>query len=134
MTALTQEYLPYITPIFERKPRSVTALHVESLTSYTDMVVVVEAGSQRQVTSLAEHVVKTLKGENIQVIGAEGIKTGEWALLDFGHIIIHVFESQAKDFYDLEGLWSDAPRVDLSQFQHIENPGGEDDDGDDDDY
>lgn len=128
MTALTQEYIPYITPIFDRKPKSVTALHVEALTSYTDMVVIVEAGSRRQVTSLAEHIVKTLKGEKIKVIGAEGIKEGEWALLDFGHLIIHVFESQAKDFYDLEGLWSDAPRVDLSQFQTPDNRWEDDDD------
>ena len=133
MTALTQEYLPYITPIFDRKPKSVTVLHVEAMTSYTDMVVVVEAGSSRQVTALAEHVVKTLKGENISVIGAEGVKGGEWALLDFGHLIIHVFESQAKDFYDIEGLWSDAPRVDISQFGILEGPGNEDDE-DDDDY
>jgi len=133
MTALTQEYLPYITPIFDRKPKSVTVLHVEAMTSYTDMVVVVEAGSSRQVTALAEHVVKTLKGENISVLGAEGVKGGEWALLDFGHLIIHVFESQAKDFYDIEGLWSDAPRVDISQFGILEGPGNEDDE-DDDDY
>jgi len=130
MTALTQEYLPYITPIFDRKPKSVTALHVEALTSYTDMVVIVEAGSSRQVTSLAEHVIKTLKGEKIKVIGAEGVKGGEWALLDYGHLIIHVFESQAKDFYDIEGLWSDAPKVDLSQ---LEIPDGSDDDYDEDD-
>ncbi len=130
MTALTQEYLPYITPIFDRKPKSVTVLHVEALTSYTDMVVVVEAGSRRQVTSLAEHVVKTLKGEKIVVLGAEGVKEGEWALLDYGHLIIHVFESQAKDFYDIEGLWSDAPRVDISQFGTLEGPGDEDDDDD----
>lgn len=128
MTALTQEYLPYITPIFDRKPKSVTALHVEAMTSYTDMVVIVEAGSKRQVTSLAEHVVKTLKGEKIKVLGAEGIKAGEWALLDFGHLIIHVFESQAKDFYDIEGLWNDAPRVDLSRFESLEGDGDEDDD------
>lgn len=130
MTALTQEYRPYITPIFERKPKSVTALHVENLTSYTDMVVVVEAGSPRQVTSLAEHMIKTLKGNEIKALGVEGVKEGEWALLDFGHIIIHVFESGAKSFYDIEGLWSDAPRVDLTEFGKLtpEDPYGEDDD------
>lgn len=131
MTSLTQEYRPYIETIFDRKPKGVTALHVESLTSYADMVVVVEAGSRRQVTSLAEHVVKTLKGKNIKALGAEGVKEGEWALLDYGHIIVHVFESEAKGFYDIEGLWSDAPRVDLSEFGTLEAP---EDDEDDDDY
>ncbi len=112
--ALAEEFIPYIAPIFERKPKTVTAIHVSEMTSYTDMVVIVEGGSRRQVTSLAEHLIKTLKGQNIKALGIEGVKEGEWALLDFGHLIIHVFESDAKDFYDLAGLWSDAPEVDLS--------------------
>ena len=59
---------------------------------------------------------KALKKKKIKIWGMEGIKEGEWALLDYGHIIFHVFESQTKQFYDLEGLWSDAPRVDLSRL------------------
>jgi ribosome-associated protein len=112
----TQEFAPYITPIFERKPKDVIALNVQGLTSYTDMVVIVEAGSSRQVTSMAEHLVKRLKNDKIKALGTEGIKAGEWALLDFGHLIIHIFESAARTFYDLDGLWSDAPKVDLSAF------------------
>ncbi len=116
MISLTEEYVPFISPIFERKPKSVAALKVSELTSYTDMVVIVEGGSSRQVTSLAEHLIKSLKDAKIKALGVEGVKEGQWALLDYGHLIIHVFESDAKDFYDLEGLWSDAPRVDLSRF------------------
>lgn len=116
MIALEEEYIPYLAPIFDRKPKSVNALMVGELTTYTDMVVIVEAGSSRQVTSLSEHIIKALKGSNIKPIGAEGIKGGQWALLDFGHLIIHVFESAARAFYDLDGLWSDAKPVDLSEF------------------
>lgn len=116
MIALEEEYIPYLAPIFNRKPKSVTALMVSELTSYTDMVVIVEAGSSRQVTSLSEHIIKSLKEAKIKATGAEGVKEGQWALLDFGHLIIHVFESAAKAFYDLEGLWSDAKQVDLSDF------------------
>ena len=124
----TEEITPYIAPLFDRKPKGVTAIDVRTMTSYTDVVVVVEAGSNRQATSLAQHLIKTLKGQKIQVVGAEGVKPGEWALLDYGHIIIHIFESQAKEFYDLEGLWSDAPRIDLSQFGSLdEDPGDADD-------
>jgi ribosome-associated protein len=133
-TALTEEFTPYLTPIFERRAKSITALDVRKMTSYTDMIIIVEGASGRQVTSLAEHVIKAMKKENIKVLGMEGIKGGEWALLDYGHIIIHVFESKAKDFYDLEGLWSDAPRIDLSKFGPIQDPEEDDDDDDDDDY
>ena len=116
MIALEEEYIPYLAPIFDRKPKSVNALRVSELTTYTDMVVIVEAGSSRQVTSLSEHIIKALKDSKIKAIGAEGVKEGQWALLDFGHLIIHVFESAARAFYDLDGLWSDAKPVDLSEF------------------
>ncbi|MCP4722539.1 MAG: ribosome silencing factor [Desulfobacteraceae bacterium] len=125
--AVTEEFTPYFTPIFERRAKSITAIDVRKMTSYTDMIVIVEGGSGRQVTSLAEHIIKALKKEKIKVFGMEGVKGGEWALLDYGHIIIHVFESNAKDFFDLEGLWSDAPKIDLSQFGPLEMEDEEDD-------
>jgi|SRR6056297_3172864 ribosome-associated protein len=129
MIALEEEYTPYLAPIFDRKPKNVTALMVSELTSYTDMIVIVEAGSSRQVTSLSEHIIKSLKDAKIKATGTEGVKEGQWALLDFGHLIIHVFESDAKAFYDLEGLWSDAEAVDLGKFNTQTVTNMEDDDG-----
>ncbi|HAR33015.1 MAG TPA: ribosome silencing factor [Desulfobacter sp.] len=129
MIALQEEYIPYLAPIFDRKPKRVTALMVSELTSYTDMVVIVEAGSSRQVTSLSEHIIKSLKEAKIKTLGTEGVKEGQWALLDFGHLIIHIFESDAMAFYDLEGLWSDAAPVDLSEFGRQTETDMDDDDG-----
>ncbi len=107
----------FVRPVFDRKPLSVTAIDVKELTSYTDMVLIVEAGSPRQTTALAEHVLERLKkDQKIMPLGVEGIKEGSWALMDFGHVIVHVFESETKALYDLEGLWSDAPLLDLSGF------------------
>ena len=113
---MTDDLKKYLSPVFDRKATSVTALDVKELTSYTDTLVIIEAGSHRQVTSIAEHVIKALKSQGIKAIGIEGVKEGEWALLDYGQVIIHVFESQIKSFYDLEGLWADARRIDLSEF------------------
>ena len=107
----------FLAPIFERKAESVTAIDVRDLTSYADTIVIVEGTSRRQVTSLAEHIVKSLKGSKVSPLGMEGIKEGEWALLDYGDTIIHVFESQAREFFNLEGLWDDAPRIDLSGYE-----------------
>lgn len=106
--------------IFSRKAASVTAIDVRDLTSYADTIIILEGNSSRQVTTLAEYLVKTLKQENFPLLGKEGIKEGEWALLDFGDIIIHVFETQAKSFFNLEGLWADAPRLDLSEYGSID--------------
>lgn len=107
----------YLIPAFERKAKSITALDVRKLTSYTDVLIIIEAGSQRQVTSIAEHMLTRLKAQKISAIGAEGVKEGEWALLDYGDVIVHVFESRIKSYYNLEGLWADAPQIDLSGFQ-----------------
>lgn len=107
----------YLTPAFERKATSITAIDVRNLTSYADSIVIIEGSSNRQVSSIAEHIIKQLKSKNIQPIGFEGIKEGEWALLDYGDIILHVFESEAKDFFNLAGLWDDAPRIDLSKLE-----------------
>ncbi|MBU8849784.1 MAG: ribosome silencing factor [Desulfobacterales bacterium] len=107
----------YLIPAFERKATSIAAIDVKQLTSYTDTLVIIEANSRRQVTSIAEHLIKSLKGRGIKAVGVEGVKDGEWALLDYGEVIIHIFQSETKSFYDLEGLWADASRIDLSEFE-----------------
>jgi ribosome-associated protein len=107
----------YLIPAFERKAMSITAIDVTNLTSYTDTILIIEGSSKRQVTSIAQHFIKYLKGLGIKAFGMEGVKEGDWALLDYGDIIIHIFGSQEKEFYDLEGLWADAPRIDLSEYE-----------------
>lgn len=108
----------FLVPAFERKSVSITAIDVRKLTSYTDTIIIIEASSHRQVSGIAEHLIKSLKTQKINVLGMEGIKEGEWALLDYGDVIIHVFESKAKAFFNLEGLWADAPRIDLSKYEN----------------
>ncbi len=117
---LTDDHKKYLIPAFERKPKSITAIDVTGLTSYTDTIIIIETTSQRQTSSIAEHIIKAMKGLKIQSVGVEGVKEGEWALLDYGDAIIHVFESETKSFYDIEGLWADAPRIDLSEFENKE--------------
>lgn len=125
--SLTDELTPFLTPIFERKALSVSVLDVRGLTSYADALIVVEATSARQVTSIAEHVAKKLKQLKIKNLGVEGIKEGQWALLDYGQAIIHIFEPDTKSLYDLEGFWADAPRIDLSDFNYPQNHEEEED-------
>lgn len=129
-TVLPDHLKKYIIPVFERKALSVSALGLKELTSYTDVIVIVEAASHRQVTSLAQHLIKRMKELKIKSIGEEGVKEGEWALLDYGEIVIHIFESEAKSFYDLEGFWADAPVFDLSEFDNVTHEQGEKDDDD----
>jgi ribosome-associated protein len=115
--AINDNLKKYLIPAFERKAKSIIAIDVQKFTSYTDTLVIIEGNSQRQVTSIAQHVIKSLKGLKLKTLGVEGVKEGEWALLDYGEVIIHVFESEKNSFYDIEGLWADAPRIDLSEFK-----------------
>ena len=125
LIALTEDLKKYFIPAFERKAKSITGVNVEQFTSYTDVLIIIEGSSQRQVSCIAQHLIKRLKEKKIKAIGVEGVKEGEWALLDYGEVIIHIFDSETKSFYDLEGLWADAPRIDLSEFDPAIEPKGD---------
>lgn len=82
--------------------------------SYTDYLLVASASSPRAVKAIAEYVVEVLAERGLRQLGVEGVRDGRWALLDFGDIVVHVFEHPLREFYDLEGMWFDAPRLPLS--------------------
>ena len=107
----------YLVEAFSRKAEEITVLDVRKLTSYADAIMIITARSERQVASIAEHIHIAMKKINNMPIGTEGMKQGTWALLDYGDVIINVFDRETRDFYDLEGLWSDAPRLDLSAYK-----------------
>ena len=74
------------------------------------------AGSQRQVKAIADNVEDELTKLGIEARGKEGYETQEWILLDFGDIMVHVFNEENRDFYNLEKLWKDAPYVDVDNL------------------
>lgn len=95
----------------DKKAGDVSVYDVRSLAGYTDYIVVCSGRSDRHVQAIAEGVALALgqRGEN--PVGIEGVERGHWALLDFVDVVVHVFYERARDFYDLDGLWSDAPRI-----------------------
>jgi ribosome-associated protein len=80
------------------------------LTSITDYFLLVSGNSAKQVHAIAEAVLEDAKKNKIDRLSAEGINQGNWALLDYGDVIIHIFRKPIREFYDLEGLWAEAPR------------------------
>ncbi len=116
-SSISDDLKKYLVPAFKRKPKSITAINIKQLSSYTDTLIVIECNSRRQVSSFAQYLIIELKKKDIKPIGMEGIKQSEWALLDYGDAVIHIFESQAKSFFDIEGLWADAPRIDLLELE-----------------
>jgi ribosome-associated protein len=95
----------------DKKGLDIVILDVRGMTSYADYFVVGSGESDRQVSAMAEHVLGNLKEtEGLRPIGHEGMETGQWVLLDFGEVVAHLFFSEMRAHYDLEGLWADAPR------------------------
>jgi ribosome-associated protein len=95
----------------EKKALEPVLLDVRQLCSFCNYQLVVSGRSDRQVEAIADAIELGLKAEGLRPFGAEGARTGQWALLDYGDFVVHVFLHGAREHYDLEGLWSDAPRV-----------------------
>lgn len=103
---------PYLKAAAGRKAEHVVALDVHRLTSLADVFIVCSGRSNRQVSAIGEHVITALKKDGIKPLSVEGLKDGQWVLLDYGDVIIHIFYEALRGFYDLEGLWADARRLD----------------------
>ncbi|HEY8160020.1 MAG TPA: ribosome silencing factor [Methylobacter sp.] len=90
----------------ERKGQNITTLDVRGKTSFTDYMVVVTGTSDRHLKSLCEYVSEKLKENGVKPLGMEGDLGSDWVLLDLGDVIVHAMTLQARDFYQLEKLWS----------------------------
>ncbi len=105
----------------ERKALSPVLFEVSELTSYTDFFLIVSGGSTRQVQAITRHLERRMREAGWRAHGVEGGEEGQWVLLDYGDLVIHVFYEPVRAFYDLESLWADAPRVETSEAGE-ENP------------
>ena len=81
-------------------------LDVRSLSSVMDYLIVASGTSSRHVKSLADNVLMKAKDQGVRPLGVEGERAGEWVLVDFGDVVVHVMQPAARSFYDLERLWS----------------------------
>ena len=88
-------------------------IDVSAMGSYTDFIGIVSGRSDRQVDAIADHIRDTLRDRGLHLLGQEGTGSGRWTLLDFGAFVVHVFYHPVREFYDLESLWIEAPRVKL---------------------
>ncbi len=95
----------------DKKALDPVLLDVRELCSFCNYQLVISGRSDRQVDAISDGIAAGLKEIGLRPLGAEGARTGQWSLLDYGDFVVHVFLSSAREHYDLEGLWSDAPRV-----------------------
>jgi len=98
----------------EKNAEQIVIIDVTGLCSFTDYIMICHGRSDRQVQSIAEHIQESMKHLGDKAFGVEGVSQGHWALLDFGDVVVHVFFEPVRSFYDIEGLWPDAKRLDLA--------------------
>lgn len=95
----------------DMKARDIRVLDVQALTGITDFMVIASGTSERHVRSIAGYLISEAKKVGLQILGSEGEKDGEWALVDLGDVIVHVMQVTTRDFYNLEKLWSAGPEA-----------------------
>ena len=107
-----------ISALEEVKAQDIVSIDVKDITDVMDTMVVASGNSNRQVKSLANNVVVEAKAAGYSLLGVEGEDTGEWVLVDFGDVIIHIMLPATRVFYDLEKLWSMRPDDPHSQSEY----------------
>lgn len=90
----------------DAKAQDILSLDVRKLTDIADYMLIASGTSTRHVSATADRVVEGIRTHGLRPIGVEGQAQGEWALVDYGDVVVHVMHPQTRDFYNLEKLWS----------------------------
>ncbi len=99
-----------------KKAENIVALDIGTLTSLGDYFIIASGGNTTLVKTLAEEVEEKLSALGVEPKRVEGAASAMWILMDYGDVIIHIFYSETRDFYCLERLWADAPKLDLAEL------------------
>ena len=103
-----------INAALEKKAKDLVILNVKEISGFADYFIICSGTSDRQVRAIAAAIQENLKTADILPLGVEGEAAGQWVLLDYDDVIIHIFLAPVRTFYDLERLWSEAPRMDIA--------------------
>ena len=96
----------------DRKAQNLVGLDARGVSSFADTFVIVTGTSERHVRAIADAVLEATRAEGATPLGKEGYGEGRWILLDYGDVIVHIFQADVRAHYDLERLWSEAPKID----------------------
>jgi len=104
-----------------KKAKDIKLLRTTDVTTLADYFIICTATSSTHLKTLSDEVDEVLKEKGEAVLRREGHRRGDWVLLDFACVVVHIFLQEARDFYTLERIWSDAEDVDISEFIQTEN-------------
>jgi len=102
----------------DKKAEDLVVLNVSQFSSFTDYFLICHGQSSRQVKGIARHIEEKAGEAGFEPLGIEGYKEGSWVLMDYDDIIIHIFQKSIREFYAIERIWSDAPRIEIDEKTH----------------
>jgi ribosome-associated protein len=114
-TSAWERALLLVGSALDKKACDLTVLEVRDLTSIADYFIICSGRSDRQVQSIAQGIEADARESGVVPYAVEGATRGHWVLMDFSDVIVHIFYEPVRLFYDLDGLWIDAPRVTLPE-------------------
>lgn len=95
--------------VTDAKAQNIKILHVSHLTSVTDYLIICSGTSNRHMRHLADEAIKAMHEAQLEILNKEGLDSNDWMIVDGGDAVLHVMSSDAREFYQLEGLWDIAP-------------------------
>ena len=108
--------------IVDHKGLEPVILEVKGLCSFADYFIVCSGGSRRHVLALAQHLDESLSKAGAKPLGMEGMEEGQWVLMDYNDVVIHIFSQPLREFYNLEGLWAEAPQTRVDSAAYAASP------------
>ena len=100
----------------EKKGREISAIEITEITTLADYFVICTAGSSTQIKALSEACEEAMEKHGERPHHVEGHRGGTWVLMDFSSVVVHIFDDEARKFYDLERLWGDAVQEDVEEM------------------
>jgi len=107
----------FLEAVLSKKAQKPVVLDVRKQTTIADLFIIASGSSHRQVSAMAENVQLILKKQKVKPLHIEGHKDGQWVLMDYGDVVIHLFYAPVRQLYDLESLWIDARRLETERLQ-----------------
>jgi ribosome-associated protein len=104
-----------VNTLLEKKAKDLVIINVRELSAFADYLVICSGTSDRQVRALSSFIQEKLKKSDMFPLGVEGEDFGHWVLLDYADVVIHIFLEPARELYDLEKLWLEAPRMEIGE-------------------
>lgn len=107
----------------EKKAEDIVVLDISNIIPIADYFVIASGGNRKQVQAIADEITQKMKAAGARRLGIEGQEEGSWICVDYGDVIVHLFNGEVRGFYELESLWADAPRVEWAKAEAAEAKG-----------